>query len=123
MDLPNALLDAGLCVMVVAVLILGRAIWTTSRASGQELLLRKRDNGLRLDVYLCLVWSGMLLVQASNILLHVDSGGIHNISSLTIVSTAATVFVCGAFAGRLLLRLEMRRYRETHGDESRAPSR
>ena len=114
MDLPNVLLDAGLCVTAVAALIAGRAIWTTWRASGEELLRRRRDNGQRLDLFLCLVWSGMFLVQAGNILLHRDSGGIHDISSLTLVATAGTVFVCGAFAGRLLLRLELRRYRETH---------
>lgn len=115
MDLANLLLDAGLGVMVVAALIAGKAIWTDLRASGAELPLRRRDNGLRLDLYLGLVWSGMLLVQAGNILLHLDSGGIRNISSLTAAGTASTVFVCGAFAGRLLLRLELRRYRETHG--------
>ena len=113
MDLANVLLDAGLCVTAVAALIAGWAIWTTWRASGEELLRRRRDNGQRLDMYLCLVWSGMLLVQAGNILLHRDSAGIH-ISSLTLVATAGTVFVCGAFAGRLLLRLELRRSRETH---------
>lgn len=123
MDLPNVLLDAGLCVMVVCVLILGRALWTGLRASGQELLLRRRDNGLRLDLYLGLVWSGMLLVQVGNILLHTDSGGLHNVSSLALLGTASTIFVCGACAGRLLLRLEMRRHKKTHRDLSGVPGR
>lgn len=122
MDLANLLLDAGLVVAVVAALIAGRAIWTALRASGQELLLAKRNNGLRLDLYLGLVWSGMLLVQAGNILLHRDADGFRHISSLTLVATAATVFVCGAFAGRLLLRLEMRRHRAAQEDQSRAPT-
>ena len=123
MDLANLLLDAGLLVMVAAALIGGRAIWITLRASGDELLRRRRDNGLRLDLYLGLVWSGMLLVQAGNLLLHRESGGFRNISSLTLVATAGTVFVCGAFAGRLLLRLEMRRNKSVHADPSGALSR
>ena len=109
MDLPSLLLDTGLAVAVVAALIAGRAIWTGLRASGEELLRRRRDNGLRLDLYLGLVWSGMLLIQTGNFLLHAESGGLRTISSLTVVSTAGTVFVCGAIAGRLLLRLELRR--------------
>ena len=123
MDWADLLLDAGLGVAVVAAVIGGRAIWTTLRASGDELLRRQRDNGLRLDLYLGLVWSGMLLAQAGNLLLHRESGGFRNISSLTFVASAGTVFVCGAFAGRLLLRLEMHRNKAAHGDPSGAPSR
>ena len=122
MDLANLLLDAGLGVAVAAALIAARAIWITLHASGGELLRRQRDNGLRLDLYLGLVWLGMLLVQAGNILLHRDSAGFH-ISSLTLVATAGTVFICGACAGRLLLRAELRRLRATDGDETAAPSR
>ena len=122
MDLANLLLDAGLLVAVAAALIAGRAIWTSLRASGDELLRRQRDNGLRLDLDLGLVWIGMLLVQAGNILLHRDSAGIH-VSSLTLVATAGTVFVCGACAGRLLLRAELRRLRATQGDDTGPPRR
>lgn len=112
MDLPNAMLIAGMCVMVACAFIVGRSIWTTLRASGQE-LRRRRDNGLRLDLYLAFVWSGMLLVQASSILRHIEPGGSFNLSSLAVAATIGNIFVCGGFAGRLLLRLEMRRYRET----------
>lgn len=119
MDFADALLIAGMCVMVVCAFIVGRMIWTTLRADGEELRLRNINNdGRRLDLYLGLVWTGMLLVQASSILRHVQPGGIQNLSTLTVAATAGDIFICGVVAGRLLLRREMRWLNEKRAAQS-----
>jgi hypothetical protein len=61
-----------------------------------------------LELLMGLVWSGIFLVQLSGILRHAQSGGSYSLSPLAFAGIAATIFVCGAFAGRLLLRREMR---------------
>lgn len=71
------------------------------------------------DVYLALVWSGILMVQLSNILHQAESGGSFRVTPLMGIGTAAVVFICGAYAGRLMMRLEMRRYNSKRDEQAR----
>jgi hypothetical protein len=68
--------------------------------------------GLPLDTCMFFVWGGMLLVQAANIILHKQTGSLYNISTLTWAGSASILFVFGCITGRLLLRLEMHRFRQ-----------
>jgi len=54
------------------------------------------------------VWTGMLLVQASSLLLHLELDGSRKLPQFSLMPTAAVLFICGVFAGRLLLRRELR---------------
>lgn len=120
MDIPDAMLVVAMCVIIGCAFVAGRTIWATIRADRQELRRISDVRGQRLDLYMGLVWSGMLLVQASSILRHMGPGGSYNLSSLAVGATASNIFVCGVFAGRLLLRREMRLVKEKR--EARAPS-
>ena len=78
------------------------------RSGGQSY----HQRAARLDWYMSFVWSGMFLVQLSSILLHWEPGAIFHVSPATWVATAGSIFGCGVFAGRLMLRWEMRLYEE-----------
>jgi hypothetical protein len=118
MHFADALLIAGICVILACAFLLGTVLWAAWRSGGQE-LRRTDDRGRRQDLYLGAVWSGMLLVEASSIFRHIEPGGSYNLSSLTVAATAGEIFVCGVFAGRLLLRREMRWYKEKRPAQSR----
>jgi hypothetical protein len=117
----DAMMIGGICVMVGAcAFLLGTALRALRRGGGQDLRLMDDHPGARLDLYMAFVWGGMLVVQISNILFHKQPGGAYNLSSLTLAATAGDVFACGVFAGRLLLRREMRWYKEKREEQSRA---
>jgi hypothetical protein len=104
---------AGLCLIVGAcAFLVGIALKTVRQAGGQDLRLLDPHPGGRLDLYMGAVWSGMLLVQASSVLRHMQPTGTFNLSWLSLAALAGDIFVCGGFAGRLLLRREMRWYKE-----------
>jgi hypothetical protein len=117
MNVPEDVMIAGLCLIAAMGAVLAGAWWKAfKQGHGPDLHLDYPRRGTRLDLYMTLVWSGMLLVQASNVLLHVQDGSTHNLSRLSWTGLAASIFVCGVFAGRLLLRLEMHRYNETRDE-------
>ena len=97
---------------VACAVLLGIALKAVKRAGGQDLRLLDPHPGGRLDLYMGIVWSGMLLVQASSILRHMQPTGTFNLSWLSLAALVGDVFVCGGYAGRLLLRREMRWYKE-----------
>jgi hypothetical protein len=116
----EAMMIAGLCIIAGAAgFLLVNGLKARRGAGGQD-LLADEQRGARLDLYMCFVWSGMLLVQASNILLHRDPGGTYHLSSLTLAATAGQILACGVFAGRLLLRRELRWIKEKRDEQSRA---
>jgi hypothetical protein len=53
------------------------------------------------------VWAGFLIVQATSVFHHLQLDGTIEFSLLSLAALAAVLFICGAFAGRLLLRREM----------------
>ena len=57
----------------------------------------------------------------TKILLHAEPGGTYKLSSLALAATPGNIFVCGVFAGHLLLRREMRWYEEKRDEQSRGP--
>ncbi|HEY1506305.1 MAG TPA: hypothetical protein VGF92_18515 [Stellaceae bacterium] len=122
MDIADVMLIVALSVIIGSAFIVGKSIRATLRADRQELRRIGEDRGQRLDLYLGLVWSGMLLVQASSVLRHMGPGGSYDLSSLAAAATAGNIFVCGVFAGRLLLRREMRLAKERREVQSRAPN-
>jgi hypothetical protein len=75
--------------------------------------------GGRLDLYMLCVWSGLLLVQLAEILRHMQFDGTFRLSTLTLAATGAVILLCGIGAGRLLLRRELRWYREKREETSR----
>jgi hypothetical protein len=113
----EAMMIAGLCLIVAAAAVLVVTWAKTVRHAGEPAFrLGDAQRALRLDLYMAVVWTGMLLVQLSNVLLHVQTGSTHNISRLSWIALAGALFVCGAFTGRLLLRLEMRRSNAMHDE-------
>jgi hypothetical protein len=118
MHLSDAAMIAGLCLAVGAcAFLLATQVWTAQRAGGQDVHFDSAQRGGRLDLYMAAVWSGFLVVQASSVFRHMQPDGTLNLSSLSLAAFAADVFICGGFAGRLLLRREMRLSREK--DEER----
>jgi hypothetical protein len=109
LDLLDTVMIAGLGLAIGACAFL---IWTQLRdakqTGEQDVLLANIRRGERLDLYMGIVWSGFLLVQVTNIFHHIDPGGTFQLSSLSLAAVAGDLFVCGGFAGRLLLRREMR---------------
>jgi len=103
MSTVDAMMIAGLSTMPVGFLL---GWWLKAKESGAEL------PGLALDATMFFVWGGMLLVQAANILLHKQTGSLYNLSALTWAGSASILFVFGCTTGRLLLRLEMHRFRQ-----------
>jgi hypothetical protein len=59
-------------------------------------------------------------VQATNIFHHMQLGGTIKLSLLSLAAFAADVFICGAYAGRLLLRREMRLEKEKREERNGA---
>lgn len=114
MNFAEAMMIAGIGIMVGGCgFLLVNGIKAARRAGGRE----DGDRGQRLDLYMLFVWGGMLLVQISNMFFHADASGTFHLASLTLASTAGTVLVFGGFAGRLLLRREMR----WRGEQSHLP--
>ena len=74
----------------------------------------------RLEWYMSFVWSGMFLVQLSSILLHWEAGAIFHVSPVTWAAAAGSIFICGLFTGRLLLRREMHLHREQRDERGGA---
>jgi len=107
MDYLEMMMIAGLCLMGLAAAFIFRAIFKTAklRREGQ----RYSPPGARLDLYLGALWSGLLLVQLSSLVRHMEPPGPHNLSWLSLTGFASIVFLCGAYAGRLSLRMEIQR--------------
>jgi hypothetical protein len=117
MVFADAMTIAGLCLIVAAcAFLLGITLKTVKQAGGQDLRLVDPHPGGRLDLYMAAVWSGMLLVQASSIVRHMQPAGTFNLSGLSLAALAGELFVCGVFAGRLLLRREIRWYKEKRAE-------
>lgn len=109
MDLLDAVMIAGICLAVGAcAFLLTTQLRIAKQAGGQDAHLESARRGERLDLYMGAVWSGFLVVQITNIFHHIQLDGTIKLSSLSLAAFAAVVFVCGAFAGRLLLRRQMR---------------
>lgn len=115
MSAAEVMMIAGLCTIPVGFLL---AWWLKVRRAGADDL---GGVGLPLDVCMFFVWGGMLLTQAANIIMHKERGSLYNVTALTWVASASVLFVCGCFAGRLFLRLEIHRYRQKREDESMHP--
>jgi hypothetical protein len=114
----EALMIAGICVMVGGcAFLLATGLRAARRAGDGDFRLIDDRPGGRLDLYMGLVWSGMLLVLGSNVLLHTGPGRSYNLSALTLAAAAGNILVCGVFAGRLLLRHEMRRCEERREEQ------
>jgi hypothetical protein len=119
-NLIDAIMMGGLVLILGAcTLMVGTALW--ERRTGKTTPAATIDDhpGTRLDLYLCLVWSGMVLVQVSNIALHIQERAIQNVSGLGWLGTAGTISACGVFLGRLLLRREIRWYKNKREQQSR----
>ena len=119
MDFADLMLNAGLCVTVGCAVFVGRAIWTTLRPGGKPFRGSDEERSWRLDLYLAWVWSGMFLIQASSVVRHVEPGGILRLPPLAVGAVAGNLFVCGALAGRLLLRRELRWLRQKREETGR----
>jgi hypothetical protein len=118
MDMLDAVMIAGICIAVGAGVFLLSTQWQIAkRAGGQDVHLDSTRRGERLDLYMGVVWSGLLLVQVTNVLHHMQHDGTLRLSLLSLAAAAGAVFVCGAFAGRLLLRREMRLGEEKRRNE------
>jgi hypothetical protein len=96
-------LSSGACIFLIAVQM--RAARQTG-ATGSPLESNGRSE--RFELYNFAVWSGFLLVQATNVLHHRQPDGMFLLSLLSLGGFAASVFICGAAAGRVALRREMR---------------
>jgi uncharacterized membrane-anchored protein YhcB (DUF1043 family) len=111
---------AGLCLTVVAGAFIVRAgLKAAKQRAEQYRQLPEVYPGMMVDAYMVLLWSGTLMTQVSNILLHVESGGIYRVVPLMWIGTASVLFMCGLFAGRLLMRLEMRAYKAKREEQAR----
>jgi hypothetical protein len=115
----ETLMVAGICVMIGGCAFLLATVLRATKSAGSDFRPMDYHPGGRLDLCMGLVWSGMLLMLASNVFLHSGPGRTYNLSGLTLAATAGNIFVCGIFAGRLLLRREMRRHEE-RGEAQRA---
>lgn len=104
MSASEVIILAGLCAIPVGFILAWRL-----KAKGVSDDL---GQSLPLDVCMFFVWGGMLLVQAANIVLHKQTGSLYDVSGLTWGGSASVLFVFGCVAGRLSLRLEMRRYKQ-----------
>ncbi|HTK80088.1 MAG TPA: hypothetical protein VL286_06565 [Rhizomicrobium sp.] len=102
MTLPDIVMIVGVCVAVAACVVLAVK---QLRSSKEEASVRR---GARLDSYMAVVWSGFLLVQGSEIINHMRPDGRADLPLLSLAAAGSVAFVCGAFAGRLSLRQEMR---------------
>ena len=113
MDLLEAVQVAGLAIEVGAAAFLVWILWKTiKQAGGQYRRTADPRDGWRLDLFMGIVWSGMLLVQLPSIIRHLPPPAAYHLSWLSLSSIAGVMLICGGFAGRLLLRLEMRRYEQ-----------
>jgi hypothetical protein len=90
------------------------------RAGGQNVHLESARRGERLELYMGAGWSGILVVLATNIFHHIQLDGTINLSLLSLAAFVAVVFICGAFARRLLLRREMRLDKEKREERNGA---
>jgi hypothetical protein len=120
MDMLDAVMVAGICLAVGAcAFFLRTQAAIPKHKSGQDFNPERTHRGWRLDLYMCVIWSGFLLVQTTNVFHHVQRDGTINLSLLSLAALAANVFICGAFAARLLLgremRLETEKHREVNG--------
>ena len=107
MDLIDLVMLAGIGLALGACAFL-IAAQLRDKPAGQDPVAAKARRARRLDVYLAVIWSGFLAVQITNILHHLAPDGTMKLSRLSLTAFAGVVFICGGFAGRLLLRREMR---------------
>ena len=120
MTLEEGMATAGLGLAVVAFVLLARAVRKTAeQRAAHYRQLPEEYPGMTGDVYALLIWSGMLLLQISNILNHAEPGGFYRVVPLMWVGTAAVVFSCGLHAGRLMMRLEMRAHKAKRDEQAR----
>jgi len=121
MNLPDTVMIAGLCVAVTACAFLLVARLRSARQSAEpDIHLASTRRSARLDQYMGMVWSGFLLVQGAQIFNHLRPDGTAQLSLLSMGAAAGVVFVCGGFAGRLLLRREMRQQAKEGAQTARA---
>jgi hypothetical protein len=102
----------GLCVILGATAFV---VWAGFNPAARQDPRAMHDDtrvGERLDRFMATLWGGSLLLQLGSILRHVSSTDTFNMSWLSLAGFASVIFMCGGFACRLLLRVELRRYRE-----------
>jgi len=121
MDLLDAVMIGGICLAGGAcAFLLATQLGIAKKAGGQDVHLESARRDERLDLYMGAVWSGILVVLATNIFHQIQLGGTFELSLLSLAAFAAVVFICGAFAGRLLLRREMRLDKEKREERNGA---
>jgi hypothetical protein len=121
MDLLDAVMIAGICLAVGGcAFLLATQLGSAKPAGGQDARRESARRGKRLDLYMGVVWSGFLVVQTTNIFHHRQPAGTFELSSLSLAAFTADVLICGGFAGRLLLRREMRLDKEKRDERNGA---
>ena len=78
-----------------------------------------RIYGAGLDWCQLALWFGIALVLVSQLVQQVQRGEAANRLTLSMASSAAMIFVCGMFAGRLMLRAQQRREAAIDGHDNR----
>lgn len=117
MSLPDTVMIVGLCLVVAScVFLMTTHLRTFKQAGGQEARLTRYQRAARLELYMAAAWTGILLVQVSNLFHHAQPDGTTELSWLSLAGAGGAVFACGEFAGRLSLRREMRLLEEQPGD-------
>ena len=107
MDFLEGTLTAGLFLVVISAVLIVVAVLRVAkqtRASGHRAQIGERQ-----DIYLGVLWTGLLLMQLSSLIRQMESPNPHSLSLLSVAGFASAVFLCGGFAGRLTLRMELRR--------------
>jgi hypothetical protein len=103
--MDSAMIMAALCVLLAG----STFLFVSGLKARRRGTLQDYHSSGKFDLSMAFAWSGMFLIQLNSILLHWEPGAIQHLSSLTWIGTGGTIFVCGVFTGRLLLRWEMRR--------------
>lgn len=101
---------AGLCLVVAGVLLSCRQYLLSARSlrkSGDRAPDRYID-GVRHDLYQGAVWLGVALILVSQIAQQLERGAPVQEMALSLAAGAGMVFICGLYAGRLMLRRQLR---------------
>ncbi|HET7191390.1 MAG TPA: hypothetical protein VFI98_05710 [Pseudolabrys sp.] len=109
MDLLETMMIAGICLVIGGFAFLLRTqLKALKQVRRQDIRLVGPHVGTRQDLYMGLLWSGIFLVQVSGLVRHIQPGP-NNFPWFPLIAVASVLFVCGGYAGRLLLRWEITR--------------
>ena len=106
----HGLTIAGFCLCITGAMLSFRRYLPSAKSVGPQgdRAPDQYTNAIRQDSYQGTLWLGVALMVVSQVVQQMERGAPADELAFSLVAAAAMVFICGLYAGRLMLRRQWR---------------